>query len=295
MKKMIEKTDRCTEIQPGCIKISDAPGLHLCLQNPNQCFWLYSTGRHYVTLGSYPTTSTDVAIKRASLAEFVSDSISPSHFLSQESTSRKLVALQQFVKAGNERGLIKCHDSVQLSDIIEQLKLTPIKSNPNLDYRMIPNIMAVLTQREDIVSSALEFSILTSARFRDVVRFKWEDLTIKAGHIRTSSGVRGQRFVPLSDSCQNLLSGLPINGEHIFSTTEGKPISVNQLQRTAQKFDPKFSSPKIRGALRTWMSLEAKEHQYKPKQEEFGHSHALENRQTPGLMTAWSNFCYSRV
>lgn len=209
MKKITEKPIECTCNQPGGRKISD-------------------------DFGNYPATSTTEAIERASLADVVSGSISPNRDLSRASTVQELAAYQRFISTAQATELFKNDDAVQLSRIIAQMKQAQAKQSPDVDYDLIPIVMSTLTLHEDIASKTLEFSILTSARLKDLIRLKWKNLDLKAGCIKWSSGLNAKHLVPLSNSALRLLEELPRTGDYIFGTEGDKPISPNQLHSSQE-------------------------------------------------------------
>lgn len=304
MNKVIEKPNMCNGSYKGCHKIAEAPGLHLCMQNPNHCRWIYNTGRHEVNLGDYPATPTVTAIKRASVTDMISASIGLNRGLSPESLTRNLMAFQRLIKSGHFTGSLSHHDTAHLMDLIYQMKPEREHMDTPIELEMIPIAMAELTKRDDIASKALEFSILTTGRFNDIARLKWINFDLNANQIILKFGPSIQHLVPLSDSGTILINGLPTSSNFVFSTNVGDPITVNELQRKAKKFDPKFSSYKIRTAFRTWVIREfgsnsqlgwSKTSGFGRKLKNGNHKYAIENLQTPEVMAAWSDFCYSRV
>ena len=186
-------------------------------------------------------------------------------------------------------------------------KVQQVRHHPALPYAEIPDFLALVTQREDIASSALVFSVLTAARTGEVLGARWYEIDMKAAVWTVpASRMKGGREhrVPLSSEALAVLSKLArerIN-EFVFpGLKRGRPLSnmsLLMLLRNLKRSD--ITVHGFRSTFRDWaaertnfpreIAEAALAHAVKDKVEAaYQRGDLLEKRRK--LMSAWAQHC----
>ena len=112
-----------------------------------------------------------------------------------------------------------------------------------------PAFMAELRQDKAAWARALEFTILTCARTKEVVGAKWSEIDLDK-RLWTIPGERMKKGkehrVPLSDRAVEILRGLKRRGENVFD------VSNNSMLKMSQKRHPDLTVHGFRSTFRDW-------------------------------------------
>jgi integrase len=107
-------------------------------------------------------------------------------------------------------------------------KIKKTSHHATIDWRLVPDFMVDLRQREGIAPKALEFAILTASRSMEVRGAKWDEIdldaklwTVPAERMKA----RKPHRVPLSDTLITLLNDLPRINELVFPAPRGGQLS----------------------------------------------------------------------
>lgn len=189
-------------------------------------------------------------------------------------------------------------------------RVQQVRHHPALPYTEIPDFLALVTQREDIASSALVFSVLTAARTGEVLGARWDEIDMKAAVWTVpASRMKGAREhrVPLSSEALAVLSKLArerIN-EFVFpGLKRGRPLSnmsLLMLLRNLKRSD--ITVHGFRSTFRDWaaertnfpreIAEAALAHAVKDKVEAaYQRGDLLEKRRE--VMSAWAQHCIPR-
>lgn len=110
-------------------------------------------------------------------------------------------------------------------------KVASVRHHPAVPWKLIPEFMAALRQREDISARALEFTCLTACRTGEVIGATWPEIDLE-GKLWTVPADRmksgAEHRVPLCDRAVDILKALPRErgNEFVFiGAVKGKPLS----------------------------------------------------------------------
>jgi integrase len=165
----------------------------------------------------------------------------------------------------------------------------------------IPTFAATLRNRQDLISRALEFLLLTCVRSHDVRIAKWSDIVGNEWRIPSLSKVNTAHTVPLCARSMEILSSLPRVGDYIFASPRdpSAPLGERALQVLIKTLAPNCAPHGLRSAFKGWatertnypneMSEIAMGHKVGTKVEQaYRRTDMLEKRRH--MMQAWASF-----
>jgi len=176
-------------------------------------------------------------------------------------------------------------------------KIRKVKHLAALPYAEVAAFLADLRKRPDLAARALEFTILTAARFREVLGARWSEIdfdqrcwTVPAERTKAHREHR----VPLSTRALEILKGVPRTGDKIFKLTHSEMWELVHSNLTVHGF---------RSTFRDWCAEQtnfpreiaeaALGHVVGDETERAWQDDALETRRR--LMDAWSRSCMKPV
>jgi integrase len=119
--------------------------------------------------------------------------------------------------------------------------VAPVKNQPALDYRRVPELMQKLSARESIGAAALRFTILVASRISETANAKWSEIDLDEGIWTVPPSrmkARREHRQPLAPQVIELLKGLPTEAGNPFvfvGNAQGGAISVDALRTTLQR------------------------------------------------------------
>lgn len=96
--------------------------------------------------------------------------------------------------------------------------------------------------KDDILGDCYIFLLHTGLRKAEFINLKWSDYNVNDGTliITKSKTPSGERKIVLSEEAQNIIQNQEFYPhEHIFSTTERRPISVTSLKKLCRRLSKK--------------------------------------------------------
>lgn len=177
--------------------------------------------------------------------------------------------------------------------------------HPALEYQEIGKFMKELREVDTTASQALQFTILTACRSKEVFGATWDEIDLdKAVWVIPGSRMkmRKDHRVPLSKHAVELLEELPGSGYVFPSTRHGwvKPIADTQMWRLMKRLRPSLTVHGFRSSFRQWA---AEQTNYPREVAEQALAHAagdsteqayqrsdLLDKRRP-LMQAWADHC----
>jgi integrase len=136
-------------------------------------------------------------------------------------------------------------------------KLEHGNHRPALPYAQAPAFMAELRARDGIVARALEFTILTAARSKEVVGATWSEIdlmklwTVPAARMKIGKA----HTVPLSDRAVEILKALPrVHGcDYLFPGAKaGQSINRFAMLELLRQMRPDVTVHGFRSTFRDW-------------------------------------------
>jgi integrase len=192
-------------------------------------------------------------------------------------------------------------------------KVARVKHHAAMPYRDIPSFMARLSERTDIASKALAFTILTACRTGEVIGARWQEIDLE-GRVwlippERMKAAREHR-VPLSEPALAILRDMASKrvNEFVFPSFDARsrgPLSnmaMSMVLRRMRHGD--ITTHGFRSAFRDWCGEEtsfprevaeaALAHAIESKTEAaYRRGDALEKRRP--LMEAWASYCLPPV
>ncbi len=265
-----------------------------------------STLATYVSpvLGKLPVSAIDLPLVRKVL--------DPIWITKNETASRVRQRIETVLAWATVSGFRKGENPARWRGHLDQLLPRPSKvqkaeHHPALPYDQISAFMGELRQRTGTSALALEFTILTAARTREVIEAQWEefDLKRKVWVIPAARMKAGKTHtVPLSSRAMAILEALGEvqEGSHVFlGSQEGTPLSnmamIALLKRMGRS---DITVHGFRSTFRDWAGEQttypreviehALAHQLKDRSEAaYARSTLPEKRRT--LMEDWAAYC----
>jgi len=137
-------------------------------------------------------------------------------------------------------------------------KLARSQHLPALPYAELPAFMARLREIHGVDARALEFTILTAARSREVIGARWAEIdweaqtwTIPAGRMKS----RKEHRVPLSARALSLLKELYAEDDNAFvfvGARSGRSIGHVQMLRALRQLEDRATVHGFRSTLSDW-------------------------------------------
>jgi integrase len=119
-------------------------------------------------------------------------------------------------------------------------KSSRTKHHPSLPWQRIGAFMSALRVREGVSARAVEFAILTACRSGEVRGARWAEFdmaaklwTIPAERMKA----KREHQVPLSDATLALLESMPKDGDVVFASTKGQPLSDMSLTAVIRRMN----------------------------------------------------------
>ncbi len=265
-----------------------------------------STLATYVSpvIGKLPVSAIDLAMVRKVL--------DPIWLTKNETASRVRQRIETVLAWATVSGFRKGENPARWRGHLDHLlprpsKIQKAEHHPALPYDKVGAFMAELRPKGSTSALALEFTILTAARTREVIEAKWEefDLERKVWVIPAARMKAGKAHtVPLSSRAMEILEamGEVQEGAHVFlGGREGAPLSnmamIALLKRMGRS---DITVHGFRSTFRDWAGEQttfpreviehALAHQLKDRAEAaYARSTLPEKRRK--LMEAWAEFC----
>jgi integrase len=260
------------------------------------------------TLGSYvfPVIG-GLSLEEISTAE-VLDVLTPIWNSKNETATRVRARIERILSAAITRGLRKSANPAIWKGHLENLLPNGrrlVVHHKALDYRDLPEMMQVLSQKETISSLALQFVILNASRTGEVLygqRSELEDdvWTIPASRMKAKK----EHQVPLGFRAIQILEGarsMDPDSSYLFSRN-CRPLSNNTMMKTLGQILPGLTVHGFRSTFRDWV---AEETDHSPEVAEMALAHSIGNKVEAAyrrgklldrrrkLMNDWQNFCLS--
>lgn len=185
-------------------------------------------------------------------------------------------------------------------------KVRKVKHHDALPWTEIGEFMTELRKREGVAAMALEVLILTALRTSEVINARWDEIdldkavwTIPAERMK----MKNEHRVPLTKRAVEILRTLETasTGEHVFTGTNGRPLSNNALLALLKRMDrTDITSHGFRSTFRDWA---AETTAYPAEVVEMALAHAIRNKvesayrrgdlfdKRKRLMDDWAKFC----
>lgn len=113
-------------------------------------------------------------------------------------------------------------------------QVAPVRNQPALPHKQLPEFMADLRMREGTSARALEYTILTAARTAETIGGTWTEInkkdnlwTVPKERMKGKKGARKRdHVVPLTHQTLALLENMPREGDYLFAGgNAGEPLS----------------------------------------------------------------------
>lgn len=189
-------------------------------------------------------------------------------------------------------------------------KVAEVRHHPAVPYSELPLLMQKLSQCEGVGARALEFTILTACRCKEVTHARWPEInmvektwTIPASRMKASK----EHVVPLSEAAIKVLQTMEgFSEELVFpSTYNGKTISDQTMRTVLRKITlPVYTVHGFRSTFRDW-AAEATHHAFEVC--EMALAHSFDNKVVAAyfrgdlkdkrrmLMNDWAIYAYSHM
>lgn len=156
-------------------------------------------------------------------------------------------------------------------------KIATVRHHPALPYRELPDLMVKLSQREGVGARALEFTILTACRCKEVAHAKWSEFnmtertwTIPAHRMKAGK----EHIVPLSEAAMQVLKKMEGHSDDLVfpSTHNGKTISDQTMRAVLRRItSPVYTVHGFRSTFRDW-AAEMTDHAFEVCEKALAHS-----------------------
>lgn len=180
-----------------------------------------------------------------------------------------------------------------------------IVNHPALPYDQVASFMASLRAVDGLSARALELTILTAARTREVIEARWEEIDL-AKHLwiipkaRMKAGK--EHRIPLSDRAIEILKALPKVSDFLFPSPRGdKPMSNMAMLQVLKRMDR--SDVTVHGFRSSFRDWTAEQTAYPREVCEHALAHGLKDateaayqrgdllRKRTALMEDWAKYC----
>ena len=106
---------------------------------------------------------------------------------------------------------------------------------------------------------AIRFAMLTGLRISEIISMRWECVNFESGTVLLPTTKTGRRTHPLSTSALSVLAGLPIKGDHVFSTRALLPINYWTVRQSFVKVvkEAGLTDVRLHDLRRTFMTRAA--------------------------------------
>jgi len=229
-----------------------------------------------------------------------------------ETASRVRGRIERVIDWATARGYRSGENPARWRGHLESLlparnKVAAVKHLAALPYVELPSFMHQLRSVNSVEARALEFAILTAARFGEVRHARWAEINF-ADRMWIVPAERMKRHrehrVPLADRAVEILKGLPHEGELIFiGRKAGKPIGPGSLLKILERMGRgDLTTHGFRSTFRDWASDQTA---YPSDMCEMALAHAVSNKVEAAyrrgdqlekrrrLMSEWNRFCAS--
>jgi integrase len=208
----------------------------------------------YPILGELPVAAIDTAqVLRA---------IEPIWVTKPETAGRVRGRIESVLSWASARGYRNGKNPARWRGHLDRLlpsraKVRAVRHHPALPYTEVPAFLADLRARDGNAARALEVTILTALRTREVLGAQWSqfDLSTKVWTVpgERMKGGREHR-VPLADRVVEILSSLPRTGEFAFSGLRPKqPLNVAAMLRVISRMGRDgITTHGFRSSFRDW-------------------------------------------
>ncbi len=191
-----------------------------------------------------------------------------------------------------------------------QRKNGSVRHHPALPWKDIPAFMAELRSNSSLSARALELTVLTGARTREITEARWTELdlcqkiwTIPAERMKA----RKEHRVPLCDRALALLSGLPRleTNPYVFPGARlGRSLSNMAMLEPLRGLRPGFTVHGFRSTFKDWA---AEKTDFAEEVSEAALAHAIQDEveaayrrgdlfeKRRSLMMAWEAFCQGKA
>lgn len=146
-----------------------------------------------------------------------------------------------------------------LSELLAKPSIAaPVSHHRAIDYRELPAFMTALRAREGIAARALEFTILTAARTKEVLGATWSEINLTEA-TWTIAGIRmkggREHRVALSSAAIDLLRALPRERDNNFifiGSVAGRGLNDLALARTMTRMGRSETVHGLRSTFSDW-------------------------------------------
>jgi integrase len=188
-------------------------------------------------------------------------------------------------------------------------KVQEKQHHPALPFSDVAEFMAELRNRKGMSARALEFTILTAARTREVTGARWDEINFATKLWTIPGGKQGrmksgeEHAVPLSDRAIEILTNLPREkgGQYIFAGAKhGEPLSAMAMLECLRSINPDITVHGFRSTFRDWAGEQTS---YDRETIEFALAHGISDKAEASyrrgrsvekrrhLMAEWSRYC----
>jgi integrase len=171
-----------------------------------------------------------------------------------------------------------------------------------LPYFELPAFMQTLRRREGVAPRALEFTILTACRTKEVLGARWSEVKDGLWTIPSERMKAGRaHIVPLSDRVHDLLDDLPRESDWVFiGSRTGRPLERHAMRDTLKAMGVAATVHGFRSSFRDWA---AEQTAYPREVCEMALAHSIPNKveasyrrgdlleKRARLMADWSHYC----
>ena len=228
-----------------------------------------------------------------------------------ETASRLRGRIERVLDAAKAQGLRSGENPARWRGHLDQLLPKRLRltrgHHPAMNYSDLPAFMNDLRKRQVTAASALEFTILTAARSREVLGARWEEFdldratwTVPATRMKAGREHR----VPLSQRVLEIVKAMygARNSDFVFAGQKtGKPLSVTALLVLVRRM--KIDGATVHGFRSTFRDWAAECTNFPNEACEAALAHVIENKAEAAyrrgdlfdkrrkLMDAWAAYC----
>jgi integrase len=136
-------------------------------------------------------------------------------------------------------------------------KMAKVEHLASMPYAELPALMTELRQRDGIVPSALQFTILTAARSGETLGAKWSEVDVDAKTwtipaSRMKAGI--EHRVPLTDAAINIVKRMRTisTSDYVFSGSSRATLSIASMLKMLSRMGRDITVHGFRSTFRTW-------------------------------------------